>query len=184
MQRGGFVQRKERPKGYISASEYARKRGLSPSTITRQIRSGAIPSKGGWVNPITADEARANNLNPAKRLAAEARKRDASPGALAGPKVAAGGVDGRYAERVAALAEITAPIQVIEFARACLELGLDAVQACAAAQMYAWMAANALADIDPDDLTDDPTPEQWTEALGGFDQEEADALCDSAMDGR
>jgi phage terminase Nu1 subunit (DNA packaging protein) len=42
-------------------------RGLNRSTVCRQIRSGAIPTEHGLVNPEVADLAREKNLDAARR---------------------------------------------------------------------------------------------------------------------
>lgn len=86
--------------------------------------------------------------------------------------------------RVSALANITAPDEVLRFAAECIDLGLTAPEAYAVAQLYCFRCAAALTDIRCDDFDarfSDPEPHQWREVLGDFDQEEADALCDSVF---
>jgi len=51
----------------ISPAEYARQRGLSKSTVSRQIRDGKIPMRDGMVDPREADKARRLNLDHRKR---------------------------------------------------------------------------------------------------------------------
>jgi hypothetical protein len=50
----------------VSLSEYARRRGLNKSTISRQVRDGFIPTRDGKINPVEADRARAENLDPSR----------------------------------------------------------------------------------------------------------------------
>ena len=50
----------------VSLSEYARRRGLNKSTISRQVRDGLIPTHSGLINPAEADRARAENLDPSR----------------------------------------------------------------------------------------------------------------------
>lgn len=78
------MQRK-RAGGLITPAEYARLRGLNRATISRQIKAGKIPTHSdGLIDPREADSAREKNLDPGKRLGAQARKRG-------GPAVAWGG---------------------------------------------------------------------------------------------
>lgn len=54
----------------MGVRDYARRVGLNPSTISRQIRKGAIPNRGTrdrpLIDPAEADQARANNLQHLK----------------------------------------------------------------------------------------------------------------------
>ena len=85
--------------------------------------------------------------------------------------------------RLDVLIEITAPSEVLMFALACLHLGCSRELACALAGLYSAWPALALGDMDPEDLDAiaEPSPDEWRLALGGFDVEQADALCDSAL---
>ncbi len=47
----------------ISMSEYARRRGLSPGTVSRQAAEGKIPLHDGKIDPAEADKARAKNIS-------------------------------------------------------------------------------------------------------------------------
>src|ERR1035437_3699873 len=58
----------------ISPAAYARMRGLNRSTISRQIRDGAIPVHDGRIDPKEADAARETNLCATRREQAERRK--------------------------------------------------------------------------------------------------------------
>ncbi len=172
----------------ISAAKYAKLRGLNRSTISRQIRSGAIPTHDGKIDPKEADAARARNLDQAKRAGAEIRKR--RPGAKSEKPIAATSVssavpvevDGINEARTEALLQIVSPERVLRFAGALAELGLDPETACAAGQLFSLMASDALTDIDCEDRRFvDPTPEQWEMVLGQFDLNTADGMADSAM---
>src|ERR1017187_8507253 len=55
----------------ISPAEYARRRGLNKSTISRQIAAGQILLVNGKINPVAADAARAENLKTRKSDPAE-----------------------------------------------------------------------------------------------------------------
>jgi hypothetical protein len=64
----------------VTAAEYARLRNLSRSTISRQIKSGVIPTReGGRIDPTEADQARERNLDRVKVAAADVRKRNPPP---------------------------------------------------------------------------------------------------------
>jgi phage terminase Nu1 subunit (DNA packaging protein) len=68
-----------RNKKLITAAAYAKLRGLNRSTVSRQIRSGAIPtSGGGLIDPVAADAARERNLDPKKVAEHEHRKSNPS----------------------------------------------------------------------------------------------------------
>jgi len=178
----------------ITASEYARLRDLNKSTVSRQIRRGQIPvSAEGLIEPVAADRARERNLNQTKRLGAELRKRSLPPrgdrkvDAVAAPPAAAvDELDVAHQARVSVLAEIAAPSEVIAFAMSCVSLGCSRELACALAQLYSAWPALALADIGSEDLEGfaEPSPDEWRRALGRFDVEAADALCDSALTNR
>ncbi|MBZ5620053.1 MAG: hypothetical protein LAQ69_15210 [Acidobacteriia bacterium] len=58
------LQHTQQDDGLVSQRAYAKMRGLHPSTISRQVRSGAIPSHDGLIDPNEADAARAANLDP------------------------------------------------------------------------------------------------------------------------
>jgi hypothetical protein len=58
----------------LSISEYARLRGLNKSTISRQVKSGQIPTRDGRIDPVAADQARERNLDPGKKIGNEVRK--------------------------------------------------------------------------------------------------------------
>ena len=73
-----MMQRK-RGKDLLTAAEYARLRGLNRSTISRQIRSGQIPTHEGLIDPTEADRARERNLDPAKSTAAKMRREHELP---------------------------------------------------------------------------------------------------------
>jgi len=176
---------------YITPSAYAKLRGLNKSTVCRQVKSGQIPvNSEGRLDPVAADRARERNLDPSKRLGAEARKRNPPPrgdrkaDAVAGPPAAAVDEQDRtHQTRVDVLKEIAAPPECLMFALACLHLGCSQELACALAKMYSIWPALALEDIDPEDLDGitEPSPDEWQRALGRFDVEAADALCDSAL---
>jgi hypothetical protein len=51
----------------IRPIEYARLRRLNPSTVSRQIRSGAIPVQDGLIDADAADVGRLQNLDLSKR---------------------------------------------------------------------------------------------------------------------
>ena len=50
----------------LTPAEYARLRGLNRSTVSRQIKTGAIPTTRGKIDPKKADRARAENLDPTR----------------------------------------------------------------------------------------------------------------------
>jgi hypothetical protein len=56
-------------------SAYAKSRSLNPSTVSRQIRDGKIPTRDGMIDAVEADRARQRNLQPIR--AAEAARRKA-----------------------------------------------------------------------------------------------------------
>ena len=58
----------------ISPAQYAKMRGLNRSTISRQIRDGAIPVHNGRIDLKEADIAREKNLNSTRREQAARRK--------------------------------------------------------------------------------------------------------------
>lgn len=60
----------------IRPVDYARRRGLSPSTVSRQIAAGKIPVHSGLIDPQEADAARRANLSPL-RVAEAARRKSA-----------------------------------------------------------------------------------------------------------
>jgi hypothetical protein len=66
------------PRKMITPAKYARMRNLHRSTINRQIAAGLIPVHDGKVNPIEADTARRQNLDPARRAGATKRKANAA----------------------------------------------------------------------------------------------------------
>jgi hypothetical protein len=176
---------------YITPSAYAKLRGLNKSTVCRQVKSGQIPvNSEGRLDPVAADRARERNLDPSKRLGAEARKRNPPPrgdrkaDAVAGPPAAAVDEQDRtHQTRVDVLKEIAAPPECLMFALACLHLGCSRELACALAKMYFTWPALALEDLDPEDLDGitEPSSDEWQRELGRFDVEAADALCDSAL---
>jgi hypothetical protein len=176
---------------YITPSAYAKLRGLNKSTVCRQVKSGQIPvNSEGRLDPVSADRARERNLDPSKRLGAEARKRNPPPrgdrkaDAVAGPPAAAVDEQDRtHQTRVDVLKEIAAPPECLMFALACLHLGCSRELACALAKMYFTWPALALEDLDPEDLDGitEPSSDEWQRELGRFDVEAADALCDSAL---
>ena len=176
---------------YITPSAYAKLRGLNKSTVCRQVKSGQIPvNSEGRLDPVAADRARERNLDPSKRLGAEARKRNPPPrgdrkaDAVAGPPAAAVDEQDRtHQTRVDVLKEIAAPPECLMFALACLHLGCSRELACALAKMYSTWPAVALEDVDPEDLDwiTEPSSDEWQRELGRFDVEAADALCDSAL---
>jgi hypothetical protein len=51
----------------ITPAAYARMRGLNRSTISRQIKTGAIKTCNGLLDPIEADRDRKNNVDSSKR---------------------------------------------------------------------------------------------------------------------
>jgi hypothetical protein len=174
---------------FIKPAAYAKLRNLNKSTVSRQIKSGQIPVNAeGMVDPVAADRARERNLDPSKRLGAEIRKRnpalrsgDRKAAATSGAAIADG--DGIHQARLDVLVEIAAPSEVLGFALACLHLGCSRELACALAGLYSAWPALALSDMEPEDLDviAEPSPDEWRRALGGFDAEEADALCDAAL---
>ena len=169
----------------ITAAAYAKLRGLSRSTVSRQVRAGQIPTRNGLIDPIAADSAREKNLDPARRAGAELRKRN-RPRRASDP----GEGDGSAREvRIDVLAEVTAVRAVLAFAEDGVRMGLSKVQACAAAQLYSIHAGEALPDIECDDYDArfaDPTPDDWRRIFGDFDIAAADALVELViqMDGR
>ena len=171
----------------ITAAAYAKLRGLSRSTVSRQVRAGQIPTRNGLLDPIAADTAREKNLDPARRAGAELRKRNRPPERReADPHE--GDSSGREV-RIDALAEVTAVREVLAFAGDCVRMGMSKVQACAAAQLYSIHAGEAMPDIECDDYDDrfvDPTPDDWRRLFGDFDIAAADALVEAViqMDGR
>ena len=175
----------------ITASDYARLRGLNKSTVSRQIRRGQIPASAeGLIDPVAADRARERNLDQSKRLGAELRKRSLPPRGdrkadtvAAPPAAAVDGLDLTHQARVGVLAEITDPSEVIMFALSCVHLGCSRELACALAQMYSTWPALGLDDIGPEELEGfaEPSLDKWQRELGRFDMEAADALCDSAL---
>jgi hypothetical protein len=178
----------------ITAAAYARLRGLAKSTISRQIRRGQIPvSAEGLLDPVAADRARERNLDQSKRLGAELRKRSLPPrgnrkadAAAAPPAAGVDEPDLTHQARVDVLAEIAAPSEVLLFALACVHLGCSRELACAMAQLYSAWPALALDDVSPEDLEGiaEPSPDEWRRALGRFDMQAADQLCDSALTNR
>ena len=53
---------------FITPAEYARSRNLNKSTVSRQIRNGAIPTTAdGLIDPLAADRSRDYYLNPKRR---------------------------------------------------------------------------------------------------------------------
>jgi hypothetical protein len=50
----------------ISQAEYARRLGVRESTVSRQVKSGVIPTVKGKIDPAAADVARAANLDPSR----------------------------------------------------------------------------------------------------------------------
>lgn len=165
------MQRK-RSKDLLSPAEYARLRGLNRSTISRQIRAGQIPTHDGLIDPTEADGARERNLDPAKRVAAKMRRQRAI---TANRATAEATQKGERSAVVAALTEIANPSAALEFACACRRMGLSQVQACAVGQMYSRMVLECLS---PEEVIELPeaSEEQWLEALGSFDIDEADRL--------
>lgn len=175
-----MVMQRKRGKDLLTAAEYARLRGLNRSTISRQIRSGQIPTHEGLIDPTEADRARERNLDPAKSTAAKMRREHEHSVKHRTEDVDRGGGNGAV---VAALAAITSPSEVLAFARSCLRIGLTPEQACAVGQLYATRPAMAIPDIDPDDLTEleDVTDGEWKEAFGRLDLAEAERLADLAF---
>ena len=177
---------------YITPSAYAKLRGLNKSTVCRQVKTGQIPvNSEGRLDPVAADRARELNLDPSKRLGADLRKRNSLPRgnrkadavAEVPPAAAVDEQDRAHRTRVEVLEEIAAPPECLMFALACLHLGCSRELACALAKMYSTWPALALEDVDPEDLDGitEPSPDEWQRALGRFDVEAADALCDSAL---
>ena len=79
------------------------------------------------------------------------------------------------------MATILAKVEVIGFARDCLRLHVSAEVACALGQLFALRVGASLQDIECDDFDErfsDPTPDEWRRALGNFDIEQANELCD------
>jgi len=67
------------PGARLSPSEYARRLGLNPSTVCRQIKAGVIPLDGdGLVDVAAADAARDSKLDPGKVMEGALRKRQAT----------------------------------------------------------------------------------------------------------
>jgi hypothetical protein len=56
-------QRRDDATELVTKSAYARSRGLSRSTICREVAEGKIPTRDGLINPREADQARRDNLS-------------------------------------------------------------------------------------------------------------------------
>lgn len=126
----------------LSPAQYAKARCLSPSTVSRQIRSGVIPTHNGLIDPKEADAGRDRNLDPARRLQAERRKEQRKARTAVEPRnlrdVDAAAATGDLVRqlRLEALKVICSPDEALQFGRDVDQLG-------------------------------EPTDAEWREALGG-----------------
>jgi hypothetical protein len=104
--------------GLITQAEYARRKDLSRSTVCRQIRDGKIPSHGGLIDPLEADQARANNLDIRKRRKVsnpESEQRGFPPLAVAGMEYLAKAL--RSEDRINELVELAKGLDTLETVR-------------------------------------------------------------------
>lgn len=72
----------------VTMATYSRMRNLARSTITRQVKAGALATVGGLIDVAAADEARNLNLDQVRRGQAEKRKAQRSAAPAAAPAVA------------------------------------------------------------------------------------------------
>src|SRR6266545_2780691 len=167
-----MVMQRKRSKDSLTAAEYARLRGLNRSMISRQIRSGQIPTHDGLIDPTEADRARERNLDPAKRVAAKMRRqRELSQNR----ETADARSGGERSAVVAALAEVAKAAAVLEVAVTCRRMGIPAAQACAVGQIFGHRVLECLSAEEIEELPE-VSEEQWIRALGSFDIDEADRL--------
>lgn len=76
----------------ITQAEYARRRGLNKSTVSRQVRDGIIPTHGSrrLIDPAEADDARATKTDPTRgrrKSAAPSKKPASKPKQQKAPEV-------------------------------------------------------------------------------------------------
>lgn len=157
----------------LTIAEYSRLRGLNKSTVSRQVREGKIPTVDGRIDPIAADQAREQNLNPARKAGAARRKagkrNDTESNATP-------------AENSPAVAHVVRRIisvdQQLAFGRACLAVGSTPEQAFAIGSWFGSAVAGAIPEVSVEDLEgcSDPSEAEWRRALGAIDFEEADSL--------
>jgi hypothetical protein len=176
----------------VSPAAYARSRGLNRSTISRQIRDGKIPTLEGMLDPEIADLAREKNLDQGKRSDEavrkaqrdDATKRAAVP-SVPVPTVQHSGAPVAHAAVVDALRRVTAPLEILAFAKVALAAGASPTIAFVLGVWYATAPVMALAELDDNDIRDfgEPTEAEWRELLGGdFDFDDAGEVYDRATE--
>lgn len=158
----------------LSPAQYAKARCFSPSTVSRQIRSGVIPTHNGLIDPKEADAGRDRNLDPARRLQAERRKKERKARTAVEPRnlrdvdAAAATGDLLRQLRLEALKVICSPDEALQFGRVMVRMGATRETAMAAGLWHICQPAliDALPNEDVDQLRE-PTDAEWREALGG-----------------
>ncbi len=168
----------------ITPAEYARLRGLNRSTIGRQIAEGKIPTAAdGKIDPVAADRARDRNLDQGRREQAARQKarRAKKPIPLAVQPIRRALTAADKGAVVDTLRQITAPAEVLQFARVALRAGCSPLQAYIVATWFSVQPTLNL-DVEVEDLCngfEDPTEAQWRELLGeDFNFDTADAEFD------
>lgn len=129
----------------ISPAEYARRRGLNRSTISRQIARGIIPAHKGLVDPKEADRARQKNLHLSRGRNTLRQREQATPET---------GMDPDPCRAMLDRIRDTAAIRLPELAH---RLRLPEHIALAAADIFDSLLSLADADLDLDDY-DWPVP--------------------------
>jgi hypothetical protein len=137
--------------GLISPAEYARRRKLNRSTISRQIQAGKIPQHDGLIDPAEADEARRNNLS----ILRGRRK------AIQEPNLEAvlAGVFRRG--QLSACNGLRRPQNLLAIAETALGIGCALEQAVVLASWYSLFMAVWVADEDEWDLLRDHEEPDW-----------------------
>jgi hypothetical protein len=175
----------------IKPSAYAKLRGLNKSTVSRQVAAGVIPLHDGLVDPVEADASRDRNLCHSHRAAAKFKKdMCGAPTAEVVPAVVPAApvdrVDRASAERAgmaSVIRRVTAPAEVLKFARIAIAMGCTPVQAFVIANWFAQLPALAIDELTDADLNTlaEPSEAAWRQLLGRhFDFECAWVLHDKA----
>ncbi len=169
----------------ITPAEYARLRGLNRSTIGRQIAEGKIPTAAdGKIDPVAADRARDRNLDQGRREQAARQKarRAKKPIPLAVQPIRRALTAADKGAVVDTLRQITAPAEVLQFARVGRRAGCSPQQAYVLATWFSVQPSLNIDGLEVEDLCngfEDPTEAQWREVLGkDFDFGAADAKYD------
>ncbi len=89
------------------------------------------------------------------------------------------------AVRLEMAAVIASPEKVLSFARHALSIGVDAIQAYALADLYAWRAFDATGDVEPEDIDaiGEPSEGEWRALFGKrFNLKAAEDLAEKLID--